>query len=145
MTAVARPGRGQTPARPRLLQALVDAFQQPDIRRKLLYTIGLLVIFRFVAHVPIPGVNPGILDSVFEDNAILGFLNLFSGGALRNLSIAALGVYPYITASIVMQLLVPIIPSLQAISREGEGGEPGSSSIPTTWPYPWPWCRATAS
>jgi preprotein translocase subunit SecY len=101
---------------------VVDAFQQPDIRRKLLYTIGLLVIFRFVAHVPIPGVNPGILDSVFEDNAILGFLNLFSGGALRNLSIAALGVYPYITASIVMQLLVPIIPSLQAISREGEGG-----------------------
>ena len=122
MTAVARQGRGQTPARPRLLQALVDAFQQPDIRRKLLFTIGLLVIFRFVAHVPIPGVNPGILDSVFEDNAILGFLNLFSGGALRNLSIAALGVYPYITASIVMQLLVPIIPSLQSISREGEGG-----------------------
>ena len=122
MTAVARQGRGQAPARPRLLQALVDAFQQPDIRRKLLFTIGLLVIFRFVAHVPIPGVNPGILDSVFEDNAILGFLNLFSGGALRNLSIAALGVYPYITASIVLQLLVPIIPSLQSISSEGEGG-----------------------
>ena len=89
MTAVARPGKSQTPARPRLLQALVDAFQQPDIRRKLLYTIGLLVIFRFVAHVPIPGVNPGVLDDVFENNAILGFLNLFSGGALRTLSIAA--------------------------------------------------------
>jgi preprotein translocase subunit SecY len=101
---------------------VLDAFQQPDIRQKLLYTIGLLVIFRFVAHVPIPGVDPFFLDAAFDNNAILGFLNLFSGGALRNLSIAALGVYPYITASIVMQLLVPIVPSLQAISREGEQG-----------------------
>ncbi len=114
--------RAQAPTRPRLLQALIDAFQQPDIRRTLLFTIALLVIFRFVAHVPIPGVNPGLLEQAFEDNAILGFLNLFSGGALRNLSIAALGVYPYITASIVMQLMVPIVPSLQALSREGEQG-----------------------
>jgi preprotein translocase subunit SecY len=101
---------------------VIDAFQQPDIRRKLLFTIGLLVVFRFVAHVPIPGVNPALLEQAFEDNAILGFLNLFSGGALRNLSVAALGVYPYITASIVMQLMVPIVPSLQALSREGEQG-----------------------
>jgi preprotein translocase subunit SecY len=101
---------------------MLDAFQQPDIRRKLLYTIGLLVVFRFVAHVPIPGINPALLKDAFDNNAILGFLNLFSGGALRNLSVAALGVYPYITASIVMQLLVPIVPSLQALSREGEQG-----------------------
>ena len=87
-----------------------------------MYTLALLVIFRFVAHVPIPGVNRFLLEQAFEDNAILGFLNLFSGGALRNLSVAALGVYPYITASIVMQLLVPIVPSLQALSREGEQG-----------------------
>ena len=122
MATAARTARAQPPGRPRLLQALLDAFQQPDIRQKLLYTIGLLVIFRFVAHIPIPGVNPFFLDQAFDNNAILGFLNLFSGGALRNLSIAALGVYPYITASIVMQLLVPIVPSLQAISREGEQG-----------------------
>ena len=122
MASAARTARAQPPGKPRLLQAVIDAFQQPDIRKKLLYTIGLLVVFRFVAHVPIPGVNPGFLDAAFDNNAILGFLNLFSGGALRNLSIAALGVYPYITASIVMQLLVPIIPSLQAISREGEQG-----------------------
>jgi preprotein translocase subunit SecY len=122
MASIARPARAQPPGRPRLLQALIDAFQQPDIRRKLLFTIGLLVVFRFVAHIPIPGVNAFLLEQAFEDNAILGFLNLFSGGALRNLSVAALGVYPYITASIVMQLLVPIIPSLQAISREGEQG-----------------------
>ncbi|MGB2695092.1 MAG: preprotein translocase subunit SecY [Dehalococcoidia bacterium] len=122
MTAAARPGRAQTPARPRLLQAVLDGFQQPDIRRKLVFTIAMLVIFRFVAHIPIPGVNPSTLDDVFKNNAILGFLDLFSGGALRNLSVAALGVYPYITASIVMNLLTPIVPSLTALSREGEQG-----------------------
>lgn len=125
MTAIARPARparAQAPTRPRLLQAVIDAFQQPDIRRKLLYTIGLLVVFRFVAHVPIPGVDKALLEQAFENNAILGFLNLFSGGALRNLSVAALGVYPYITSSIIMQLLVPIIPTLQSLSREGEQG-----------------------
>ena len=114
--------RAQQPARPRLLQAVIDAFRQPDIRRKILFTFALLIVFRFVAHVPIPGVNSFFLDQAFDDNAILGFLNLFSGGALRNLSVAALGVYPYITASIVMQLLVPVVPSLQALSREGEQG-----------------------
>ncbi|MCI0849354.1 MAG: preprotein translocase subunit SecY [Chloroflexi bacterium] len=122
MTAPSRAARGQQPAKPRLLQAVIDAFQQPDIRRKLLFTIALLVVFRFVAHVPIPGVNTALLEEAFENNAILGFLNLFSGGALRNLSVAALGVYPYITASIVMNLLVPIIPSLQSMQREGEQG-----------------------
>jgi preprotein translocase subunit SecY len=101
---------------------VIDAFQQPDIRRKLLYTLSLLVVFRFVAHIPIPGVNTNLLSQAFENNAILGFLNLFSGGALRNLSVAALGVYPYITSSIVIQLLIPIIPSLTSLSREGESG-----------------------
>ncbi len=122
MTAVARPARAKAPTRPRLLQAMVDAFQQPDIRQKLLYTLGLLVVFRFVAHVPIPGVNPTLLEQAFENNAILGFINLFSGGALRQLSIASLGVYPYITSQIIMNLLVPIVPSLQSLSREGEQG-----------------------
>lgn len=108
--------------RPRLLQAAVDAFQQPDIRQKILFTLAMLLIFRFVAHVPVPGINSDVLQSVFDNNAILGFLNIFSGGALENLSVAALGVYPYITASIVMQLAVPLVPRLQALSREGESG-----------------------
>ncbi len=114
--------RAQQTQRPRLLQALVDAFQQPDLRRKLLFTFAMLVVFRFVAHVPIPGINPDLLKKAFENNAILGFLNLFSGGALRNLSVAALGVYPYITASIIIQVMIPIVPSLQALSKEGEQG-----------------------
>jgi len=114
--------RAQQTPRPRLLQAVIDAFQQPDLRRKLLFTFAMLVVFRFVAHVPIPGINPDLLKKAFENNAILGFLNLFSGGALRNLSVAALGVYPYITASIIMQVMIPIVPSLQALSKEGEQG-----------------------
>ena len=117
-----RAARQQQAPRPRLLQALIDAFRQPDIRQKLLITIGLLVIFRFVAHVPIPGVNRALLEQAFENNALLGLFNLFSGGALRNLSVAALGVYPFITAQIILNLLVPIVPSLQALSREGESG-----------------------
>jgi preprotein translocase subunit SecY len=114
--------RAQQVGRPRLVQAVVDAFRQPDVRRKLLFTIAMLVVFRFVAHVPIPGVQKDLIEGAFENNAFLGFLNLFSGGALRNLSVAALGVYPYITSSIVMQLLVPMVPALQTLQREGEQG-----------------------
>ncbi len=108
--------------RPRLLQAGIDAFQQTELRGKILFAIAMLVIFRFVAHIPVPGVDSDQLRQTFDDNAILGFMNIFSGGALQNLSVAALGVYPYITASIIMQLAVPLIPRLQALSREGESG-----------------------
>ncbi len=110
------------PSRPRLLQAMIDAFSLPDLRRRILITIGILVIFRFVAHVPLPGVNPTALQQLFESNALLGMLDMFSGGAMRQFSVAAMGVYPYITASIIMMLLVPTIPQLQALSQEGESG-----------------------
>jgi len=113
----------QRQARPRLLQAMVDAFRLPDLRRRILLTIGILAVFRFVAHVPLPGVDPEALQLLFERNAMLGMLDMFSGGAMRYFSVAAMGVYPYITASIIMMLLVPVIPRLQAISREGETGK----------------------
>ncbi|MFC1964559.1 preprotein translocase subunit SecY [Chloroflexota bacterium] len=109
-------------SKPRLLQAMIDAFSLPDLRRRILITVGILVIFRFVAHVPLPGVDIGALQELFERNALLGMLDMFSGGAMRRLSVAAMGVYPYITASIIMMLLVPTIPKLQALSREGETG-----------------------
>ena len=118
--------RQQQPQRPRLLQAMVDSWAQHDVRAKLAFVMAMLVIFRFVAHVPIPGVNPALLEQAFENNTstsqFLGTLNIFSGGALRQLSVAALGVYPYITASIVMQIMTPMIPRLTALSREGEQG-----------------------
>ena len=110
------------PSRPRLLQAMLDAFSLPDLRRRILITVGILVIFRFIAHVPLPGVDQGALQALFERNALLGMLDMFSGGAMRRLSVAAMGVYPYITASIIMMLLVPVIPRLNALSREGESG-----------------------
>jgi len=109
-------------SKPKLLQAMIDAFSLPDLRRRILFTIGILVIFRFVAHVPLPGVNLDALSALFERNALLGMLDLFSGGAMRRLSVAAMGVYPYITSSIIMMLLVPVIPKLQEISRSGEEG-----------------------
>jgi preprotein translocase subunit SecY len=112
----------QVSSRPRLWQALLDAFSLPDLRRRLLFTIGMLVVFRFIAHVPLPGVNLAALQQLFERNQLLGMLDLFSGGAMRNFSVAAMGVYPYITASIVMQLLVPVIPALRNLSQEGEAG-----------------------
>jgi len=108
--------------KPRLLRAMIDAFSLPDLRRRILITLGILVVFRFVAHVPVPGVDLAALDQFFQGNALLGMLDMFSGGAMRRFSVAAMGVYPYITASIIMQLLVPVIPRLQAISQEGETG-----------------------
>jgi len=114
---------GQRQGRPRLLQAMFDAFTLPDLRRRILITVGLLIVFRFVAHVPLPGVDPDALQELFQNVPMLGMLDLFSGGALRNFSIAAMGVYPYITASIIMMLLVPTIPRLRAISQEGEAGQ----------------------
>ncbi|MEO8541080.1 MAG: preprotein translocase subunit SecY, partial [bacterium] len=112
----------QPAQRPRLLQAMVDAFRQEDVRKKLLFTLWMLVIFRFVAHVPIPNVDRAALKTAFEGNALLDFLSIFSGGALQNLSVAALGVYPYITASIIIQILTPLVPSWRALSEEGEQG-----------------------
>ena len=101
---------------------MIDALSLPDLRRRILITAGALVVFRFVAHVPLPGVDLSALQDLFESNALLGMLDLFSGGGMKRLSVAAMGVYPYITSSIIMMLLVPIIPKLQAISQEGESG-----------------------
>lgn len=114
--------RQQEVSRPQLIQSMIDAMRVPDLRGKILFTLAMLVVFRFVAHVPVPGVDPQALTQAFESQALLGFLDLFSGGALSRLSVAALGVYPYITASIVMQILVPVIPNLKDLSQEGEYG-----------------------
>jgi preprotein translocase subunit SecY len=105
-----------------VIQAALNAFSVPDLRRKLLFTLGLMVVFRIAAHVPVPNVNHAALGSVLANNNLLQMLNVFSGGSLQTFSIVAMGVYPYITASIVMQLLVPIVPRLEELSKEGEYG-----------------------
>jgi preprotein translocase subunit SecY len=106
-----------------MLKAAVNAFKVPDLRRKILFTLAMLVAFRLVSHIPVPMVNAAAVGEILRSNAILNFLDFFSGGALVNFSVAAMGVYPYITASIVMQLLVPIIPALERISQEPKGQE----------------------
>ena len=122
MVRQAQSSRSDQLSRPQLIQSMLDAMKVPDLRYKILFTFAMLLIFRFVAHVPVPGVDTQALSQAFRDQALLGFLNLFSGGALANLSVAALGVYPYITASIVMQILTPAMPGLKALSQEGEFG-----------------------
>ena len=107
----------------RLIQAMMAVLSLPDLRRKILFTLGILVAFRFLCHVPLPGVDIGALHRFFEQNQLFGMLDLFSGGAMKDFSVAAMGVYPYITASIIMQLLVPVIPSLQSLSQQGEAGQ----------------------
>jgi preprotein translocase subunit SecY len=105
-----------------MLNALLDAFKIPDLRQKLIFTAAMLITFRFISHVPVPGVNVDALRQVFETNQLVGMLDLFSGGAMSSFSIAAMGVYPYITASIIMQLMIPVIPRLTELSKEGESG-----------------------
>ena len=93
-----------------------------DIRRKLLITLALLILYRFAANIPVPGINRGVIASIFQQqgaaSSLLGVFDLLSGGTLSNFSILAMGVYPYITAQIIIQLLVPIIPSLERRMQE---------------------------
>jgi preprotein translocase subunit SecY len=105
-----------------MVEAAINIFKLPDLRRRLAFTAFILVVFRFVAHIPVPGVDRNALQAAFANNQLLGLLDLFSGGAMSLFSVAAMGVYPYITASIIIQLLLPLIPSLQALSKEGEAG-----------------------
>src|SRR2546422_2142570 len=105
-----------------MFAALVEAFRTPDLRNKILFTLGMLVVFRFLAHVPLPGVDQAQLQNVLNSSQLLNLLDLFSGGGLAKLSVVALGVNPYINASIIMTLLNQTIPALERLSKEGEYG-----------------------
>src|SRR5581483_471530 len=105
-----------------MVDALVRALQLPDLRRKVIFTFAMLLVFRILAHIPVPGVNAASLSQFFANNQLMGMLDLFSGGAMTTFSVVAMGVYPYITAQIIMQLLVGTIPALEELSSEGEAG-----------------------
>ena len=105
-----------------MLQAVANAFKLADLRKKILFTLVVLVIYRLAAHVPVPGVDAEALREVFQQNQLLGLLDMFSGGAMSNFSVMAMGVYPFITAQIVLQLLQPVIPALEQLGKEGEAG-----------------------
>ena len=98
------------------------AWKIRDLRNSILFILGMLVIFRFAAHIPIPGINLDNLSQLLDSNQALGFLNVFSGGGMKNFSVVMLGIAPYITSSIIMQLLTMIVPRLEALSKEGDFG-----------------------
>ena len=104
------------------LKTFRNIFRDPDLRKKILIVLALLLVFRFLAHIPVAGVNINQLRSLFSQNQFLGLLDTFSGGTLSNFSILALGLNPYIYASIVLQLLTVVYPKLEALSKEGEYG-----------------------
>jgi len=97
-------------------------FNIPDLRKKILFTFGMLIIFRFGVHIPVAGVDALKLEHLFGQGNLLGFLDLFTGGALMRFSIFAMGIVPYINASIIMQLLTVVIPQLEELKKEGEAG-----------------------
>jgi len=113
-----------------MLTAFARAFRTPDLRTKLLFTLGIMALFRLGSHIPAPGVDTAALNQCLgiskadgTSNQALGLINLFSGGALLQLSIFALGIMPYITASIILQLLTVVIPRLEALKKEGQAGQ----------------------
>ena len=107
-----------------LLGAFVNAFKVPDLRRKILFTLLIIAVYRFGAHVPTPGIDVQAAQDLSRQGTTgaLSFINLFSGGALAQMAVFALGIMPYITSSIIMQLLTVVIPRLEAWSKEGESG-----------------------
>src|SRR4051812_27285703 len=109
-----------------MLSTILSAFTVADIRKKLAFTAGMLLIYRVGAHVPVPGINTQAVQQVqeqFGGGGVLNFLNVFSGGGLSRIALFALGIMPYITASIILQLLTVVVPSLEKLQKEGEVGQ----------------------
>lgn len=106
-----------------VIKNLQKVWRSRDLRRKIGFVFALMVIFRIAAHIPIPGVNTAALQQLFSQNQLLGLYNIFSGGALENFSIVMLGVGPYITASIIFQLLQFVVPKIEEMAKEGESSQ----------------------
>jgi len=106
----------------KIISVINNALRIPDLRKKLVFTLLMFVVFRIAAHIPVPGVNLEALKMLFTRNQFLGLLDIFSGGTLANFSVIALGLNPYINASIIFQLLTMVFPRLEELSKEGEQG-----------------------
>src|ERR1700757_4307650 len=108
----------------RFFEAIGNVFRVPDLRKRVLFALGLLAVYRLGGHIPTPGINTQRWADFFSSNAgsIFGFFDLFAGGNIRRLTIFALGIMPYITASIILQLLTVVVPTLEKLQKEGELG-----------------------
>ena len=105
----------------RFIEAFRNLFRVPELRNRVLFTLALLAVYRIGAHIPTPGINTSVLDSLFQasQGSFLGIFDLFSGGNLRRLTIFALGIMPYITSSIILQLMTVVFPYLEKLQRKG--------------------------
>ena len=108
----------------KFFEAIANMFRIPDLRKRILFTLGLLAVYRLGGHIPTPGIDANRLQEFFQQNSgsLFGFIDLFSGGMFRRLTIFALGIMPYITASIILQLLTVVVPTLEKLQKEGELG-----------------------
>ena len=101
-----------------------NIFKIPELKKRILFTLGLLIVYRVGVHVPVPGIDAVALSSFFAqaEGTIFGIFNMFSGGAFESLTVFALGIMPYISASIILQMLTVVIPQLEQLKKEGEQG-----------------------
>lgn len=106
----------------KILQTFASAWHTPELRKKILFTAGIFLVFRLFAHIPVPGIDLLALKRLFAGNQFLGLLDIFSGGTLANFSVMALGLNPYINATIILQLLQMVFPKLKSLAEEGESG-----------------------
>src|SRR6185503_15992266 len=108
----------------KFLEAITNVFRVPDLRKRLLFALALLAVYRLGGHIPTPGIDTNKLEEFFRQNqgTLFGYLDVFSGGSFRRLTIFALGIMPYITSSIILQLLTVVVPTLEKLQKEGELG-----------------------
>ena len=112
-----------------MLSALANIFKIPELRQKIIFTLIMFAIFRMGTHIPVPGVNPSVIEQLFNNGSLFGLLDLFSGGALSKFSIFAMSITPYINAAIIIQLLTVVIPTLEQWSKEGEEGHKKTTKV----------------
>ena len=105
-----------------MLSALTNIYKIPELRQKVIFTLIMFSIFRMGTHIPVPGVNPAVIEQLFNSGNLFGLMDLFSGGALSKFSIFAMSITPYINAAIIIQLLTVVIPTLEPWSKEGQEG-----------------------
>lgn len=112
-----------------MLSALANIYKIPELRQKIIFTLIMFAIFRMGTHIPVPGVNPAVIEQLFSNGSLFGLLDLFSGGALSKFSIFAMSITPYINASIIIQLLIVVIPTLEQWSKEGQEGHKKTTQV----------------
>lgn len=112
-----------------MLSALANIFKIPELRQKIVFTLIMFAVFRMGTHIPVPGVNPAVIEQLFNNGNLFGLLDLFSGGALSKFSIFAMSITPYINAAIIIQLLTVVIPTLEQWSKEGQEGHKKTTQI----------------